>query len=247
MEVPKNVAIIMDGNGRWAEARGRPRTYGHLKGARQAKAIITECAENKVEGLTLFAFSTENWFRPSEEVTFLMRLLIRYLRREIRTLMKERIRFKYIGDISRLPAEAHDIVLETVEKTKDNTGMTLVFALNYGGRQDIIKAARAICEEVKEGQRKIEEITEEVFSSYIETGTMPDPDLIIRTSGEYRVSNFLLWQMAYSEFYFSEKYWPEFDKRELRKAFGSMASRQRRFGRTTAQTLDPHMSSAESQ
>lgn len=231
MQPPKHVAIIMDGNGRWAQLRSRPRTFGHLKGARVAKKIITACVERGVEYLTLFAFSTENWARPSEEVSFLMRLLSRYLKKEIKTLMKQDVRFLHIGNLLRLPPEAREMVLETEKATAKNRTMTLVFALSYGGRQEITQAVKKLGSDLLEGRLASENIDEQLISSYLSTSFMPDPDLIIRTSGEYRISNFLLWQMAYSELFFTEKNWPDFSTNDLDEIFELLSKRERRFGR----------------
>ena len=225
----------MDGNGRWAELRNHDRTFGHLKGARVAKTTIEACAELGVEYLTLYAFSTENWLRPKAEVSFLMMLLARHLRKERRSLMKNNIRFSVIGDLSRLPDGVVDEVNRTIEETSSNTGMTLVFALSYGGRQEITEAVRALAYEVAQGRLKPEDIDETVVAKHLQSSFMPDPDLIIRTSGEFRLSNFLLWQAAYSELYITQTLWPAFTTEELQVAFAKYASRERRFGRTTAQ------------
>lgn len=233
--VPTHLAIIMDGNGRWAELRGRDRTFGHLKGARVAKNIIEFCAQRGLKQLTLYAFSTENWLRPKAEVSFLMTLLARHLRKERRTLIKNNIRFSVIGDIERLPGPVLAEIEKTIEDTRQNTGMSLTFALSYGGRQEITEAVRAICRDVQAGHLKPEDISEATIASRLQTSGMPEPDLIIRTSGEYRLSNFFLWQAAYSELYITQTLWPEFTAEELERAFHQFATRERRFGRTTAQ------------
>jgi len=225
----------MDGNGRWAELRRRDRTFGHLKGARVAKQVIEYCAKSGVENLTLYAFSTENWLRPKAEVSFLMKLLSRHLRKERRQLMKNNIRFSVIGETDRLPSSVIDEVNLTIEETRKNTGMNLVFALSYGGRQEIAAAVRSIAEEVATGRLLPEDIDEATISDNLQSSFLPDPDLIIRTSGEYRVSNFLLWQAAYTELYFTQTLWPDFNTEELENAFAQFARRERRFGRTTAQ------------
>lgn len=230
MSLPQHVAIIMDGNGRWAKTRGRPRNYGHLKGARVARSTIVECAKLKIKFLTLYAFSTENWLRPREEVTFLMKLLERNIRSERATLMENNIRFMCIGDFSRLPQGVAHEIKKTIEVTASNTGMTLTFAVNYGGRKEITDACKKIAEKVANGELSCENINEETLSGQLNSSYMPDPDLIIRTSGEYRISNFLLWQCAYSEFYVTDVSWPEFDREELLKAFASFEKRDRRFG-----------------
>jgi undecaprenyl diphosphate synthase len=225
----------MDGNGRWAELRRRDRTFGHLKGARVAKATIESCARMGVEQLTLYAFSTENWLRPKAEVSFLMRLLARHLRKERRSLMKNNIRFTVIGDISRLPAAVLSEVQLTIDATRNNSGLSLTFALSYGGRQEIAAAVRAIADEVVLGNIKPEDIDENLIAQKLQSSFMPDPDLIIRTSGEYRLSNFMLWQAAYAELYITQTLWPDFSAEELESAFSQYSGRERRFGRTTSQ------------
>ena len=235
--LPKHLAIIMDGNGRWAELRRRDRTFGHLKGARVAKSIIETCAQMNIPQLTLYAFSTENWLRPKMEVTFLMILLARHLRLERRNLMKNNIRFSVIGEIERLPAAVLEEVHKTIEMTSANTGMSLTFALSYGGRQEITNAMRSIAEDVAAGKISADAISEEFIGQRLQSASVHanDPDLIIRTSGEYRLSNFMLWQAAYSELYITPTLWPEFGAEELRVAFSQFGNRERRFGRTTAQ------------
>lgn len=225
----------MDGNGRWAELRGRNRTFGHLKGARIAKNTIESCASIGVKQLTLYAFSTENWLRPKSEVSFLMTLLGRHLRKERRNLVKNNIRFSVIGDLSRLPAAVIAEVNQTIQTTRLNTGMNLTFALSYGSRQEITGAVKEICHQVARGTLLPDEVNEDVITQYLQTSQMPDPDLIIRTSGEFRLSNFLLWQAAYSELYVTQTLWPDFSNEELQVALRQFASRERRFGRTTAQ------------
>ena len=235
--LPQHLAIIMDGNGRWAELRRRDRTFGHLKGARVAKTIIETCAQQGLKQLTLYAFSTENWLRPKMEVAFLMILLTRHLQRERKTLMKNNIRFSVIGEIDRLPAPVLAEVNKTLEMTAKNTGMSLTFALSYGGRQEITCAMKSIAEEVAAGRLKPEDVTEELIAKTLQSAAVheKDPDLIIRTSGEYRLSNFMLWQAAYSELYITPTLWPEFTPKELQLAFAQFSGRERRFGRTTAQ------------
>lgn len=236
-EVPKHLAIIMDGNGRWAEVRGKHRTFGHLKGARVAKRTIEFCADAGVKNLTLYAFSTENWMRPEHEVSFLMQLLGRHLRKERATLMRNNIRFFVIGQIDRLPLAVQAEVLKTVEITRGNTGMELTFALSYGSRQELTDAVKAIGEDILAGRLLPKDIDESLIRSRLQTSYMSDPDLIIRTSGEYRLSNFLLWQAAYSELYITEMNWPDFNDHALLKAFAHYSSRERRFGKTTAQVV----------
>ncbi len=225
----------MDGNGRWAELRRRDRVFGHLRGARIAKQTIETCAELGLEQLTLYAFSTENWLRPKAEVSFLMMLLGRHLRKERAALVKNNIRFSVIGDLTRMPDFVTEEVKKTIAATMECTGMKLTFALSYGGRQEITEAARALARKVADGSLKPEDITQEMLAGELQTKSMKDPDLIIRTSGEYRLSNFMLWQAAYSELYITKVLWPDFDHTELQKAFAHYASRERRFGRTTAQ------------
>jgi undecaprenyl diphosphate synthase len=226
----------MDGNGRWAELLGRERTYGHLKGARVAKAIIERGAQLGIRHLTLYAFSTENWLRPKTEVAFLMRLLGRHLRRERTTLMRNNIRFTTIGDLERLPEAVAEEARRTERETANLTGMHLTFALSYGSRQEIAKAARTLCEKVARGEIQPAQVDESAMAAMLETSETPDPDLIIRTSGERRLSNFLLWQAAYSELYITDALWPDFNEAEFEKALTYFSCRERRFGRTRAQT-----------
>ncbi len=225
----------MDGNGRWAELKGHSRIFGHVKGAKVAKSIIEECVKRKVDYLTLFAFSTENWQRPQFEVSFLMRLLRKYLIRERKSLCEQNIRFTCIGEISRLPASAQEEVRKTIEATQHNTGLNLVFALSYGGRQEILNAAKALCQKVKEGTVDINNINDDLFKAQMESAYLPDPDLIIRTSGENRVSNFFLWQSAYSEFYFCQSLWPDFTVKQFEDALDFYNRKERRFGKTGGQ------------
>lgn len=233
--VPSHVAIIMDGNGRWAELRGRDRTFGHLKGARVARQTIETCAQMGVEQLTLYTFSTENWLRPLSEVSFLMMLLGRHLRKERRTLIKNNIRFSVIGDLKRLPAVVVNEVEKTIQETSSCTGMSLTFALSYGSRQEITEAVRSIAQDVAAGILNPNDIDESTISKRLQSSFMPEPDLIIRTSGEFRLSNFLLWQAAYSELYVTQTPWPDFGVEELEGAFQQYSLRERRFGRTAAQ------------
>jgi undecaprenyl diphosphate synthase len=230
MILPKHVAIIMDGNGRWAQLRNKPRTYGHIKGARVAKQIITACAEKGLENLTLYAFSSENWLRPPMEVLFLMNLLRRYLKRETATLVKQNIRFKAIGELDKLPDDVTKAIRYATEATAHNTGMNLIFAISYGSRQEMTEGFKKIAEKVRDGELKVEDIDESMINSSLSTAGRPDPDLIIRTSGEHRLSNFLLWQAAYAEFYFCETLWPEFSKEDLDIALLNYFKRERRFG-----------------
>jgi undecaprenyl diphosphate synthase len=228
LKLPQHVAIIMDGNGRWAEHRGHSRIFGHVRGAKTAKNIISESASRGIKNLTLFTFSTENWTRPEFEVSFLMKLLRKHLIRERASLCKQNIKFQCIGDLSRIPEAARAEVQLTMDMTRDNTGMNLTFAISYGGRQEIINGIKKL---VDSGAA----ITEKNFSQSLESSFLPDPDLIIRTSGETRISNFFLWQAAYSEIYFTETFWPDFNASEFQKALEYFEGRERRFGKTSDQ------------
>ena len=227
----------MDGNGRWATLRNRDRFWGHLRGARVAQNTIEECSRMGIQVLTLFAFSTENWFRPEEEVAFLMHLLRRQLKRKRGQLISNNIRFKIIGDMQRLPDFVQEEAQKTIEMTAKNTGMTLVFALSYGSRLEIVKSCRAIAERVQCGELAPADVDEQLFGSFLATKGLPDPDLILRTSGEYRLSNFLLWQAAYSEIFISESLWPDFSNEELHEIVKTFENRERRFGRVAPQTI----------
>lgn len=237
MKVPKHVAIIMDGNGRWAQGRRHQRTYGHVKGAQAARKIIKEAGKQGVKYLTLFTFSTENWKRPASEVSLLMKLLEKYLLKEQATLMKDNVRFQCIGNISKLPPRVFRIVLDTIEMTKRNSGLTLVFALNYGGRQELTQVMKLLADQVQLGLIRPSDINEDLISSLLQTSGAPDPDLIIRTSGELRLSNFMMWQAAYSELYFTNKHWPEFSERDFLEALSAFSDRERRFGTVGKQSL----------
>ncbi len=233
MTLPKHIAIIMDGNGRWAQLKRRPRTFGHIKGTRVAKKIITSCSRRGVQNLTLYAFSSENWLRPLNEVSFLMRLLRRYLGRETDNLIKENIKFSVIGDLSQVPSDVCEAIKNAAESTSRCTGLNLVFALGYGSRQEITAAVKKIAEQVAAGQISCDDINENLVSKNLSTYPTPDPDFIIRTSGEQRLSNFLLWQAAYAEFYFTEVLWPNFTESHLEEALKSFSSRQRRYGKVS--------------
>ena len=235
MKLPKHVAIIMDGNGRWAKARGHNRFFGHIRGASRAKMIIEESARLGLDSLTLFTFSTENWKRPQDEVSFLMLLLKKRLKRETRNLVQNNIRFDCIGDVSQLPMSVLEQVNETKRLTKNNTGMKLTFALNYGGRQEILDAVQGLAQKVKNAEMSPEDISEDSISSSLQSSYLPDPDLIIRTSGESRLSNFFLWQAAYSEFYVTPVFWPDFTTDDLHKALEDFQKTERRFGKTSEQ------------
>jgi undecaprenyl diphosphate synthase len=230
MTLPKHIAIIMDGNGRWAQIRRKPRVFGHVKGTRVAKKIITACSKKGIQNLTLYAFSTENWYRPQMEVSFLMDLLRRYLKKETENLVKENIRFSIIGDVSRVPNDVKEAIASAMTATARCTGLNLVFALSYGSRQEITEAVRAIAEKVAAHELRPEEIDESMVNAALSTYPTPDPDLIIRTSGELRLSNFLMWQAAYSEFYFTSTLWPDFTETDLDNALQDYHRRHRRFG-----------------
>jgi undecaprenyl diphosphate synthase len=228
--LPDHVAIIMDGNGRWAKKRGLSRILGHQQGADAVREIVTMSCEIGIRWLTLYAFSEENWKRPEYEVQALMKLLNRFLKKELEEMQENGIRLNTIGRTSRLPKRTRDILQDTMEQTSSNNRMTLTLALSYGGRQEILDAVVKIAGRVQQGQMAADEITEEVVSDALYTSGMPDPDLLIRTSGEYRISNFLLWQTAYSELYFTPTLWPDFSEAELDKALAEYGRRQRRFG-----------------
>jgi len=234
-KLPRHVAIIMDGNGRWAEARGLSRIEGHRAGAKPVRAVTETCRELGIGYLTLFAFSAENWERPKAEVEALMKLLNRYLKRELNEMLKNGIRLNIIGDLSRMPRTLRKLIHEALEKTAGNKKMVLSLALSYGGRQDILQAVKTVGRECRAGSLRPEELSEEIFSNFLFTAGLPDPDLLIRTSGEFRLSNFLLWQLAYAEFYFTPTLWPDFKKEELINILKAFQQRERRFGRTKAQ------------
>jgi len=229
--LPKHIAIIMDGNGRWAKTKGKLRVFGHQKGVTAVRDTVEGAAEIGIKYLTLYAFSTENWSRPVKEVNALMTLLVSSIHKETKTLMKNNIRLSAIGNIAKLPIKAQKKLKEAIEKTKDNSRMALILALSYSGRWEILNAVKNIIKD----ERKAEQINEDVFQQYLSTKSVPDPELLIRTSGEYRISNFLLWQIAYSELYFTNTLWPDFSKTELEKAILDYQSRERRFGKTTEQ------------
>ena len=231
--IPRHIAIIMDGNGRWAAERGKERSYGHQAGVETVRRITAECTKLGVEYLTLYTFSTENWNRPSQEVAALMGLVLSSLEDEI--FMKNNVRFRVIGDMARLPKEVQAKLEETMEHTANNSAMTMVVALSYSSRWEITDTMRHLAEEVKGGLLRPEDITEESISRRLATAFMPDPDLLIRTGGELRISNYLLWQIAYTELYFCDTYWPDFYEEDLHKAIASYQRRQRRFGKTEAQ------------
>ena len=234
--IPRHIAIIMDGNGRWATEKGKPRSYGHQAGVDTVRRITSECTRLGVKYLTLYTFSTENWNRPADEVAALMGLVLSSLEDEI--FMKNNVRFRVVGDMKRLPEAVQQKLQETMDHTAANTAMTMVVALSYSSRWEITEAARAIAQKVKEGTLDPAEISEETVEEHLATAFMPDPDLLIRTGGEQRISNYLLWQIAYSELYFCDTFWPDFSEADLQKAILSFQNRQRRFGKTEAQVED---------
>ncbi len=234
-KLPSHIAIIMDGNGRWATSRGEMRVFGHQNGVESVRQTSTAAAELGVKYLTLYAFSTENWKRPKCEVDALMNLLVLTLNSELGTLMDNNIRLKAIGDLSHLQQECYSQLMETMEKTQNNNRMDLILALNYSGRWEIAEAARRIAREVAVGKLNPESVNPDIFEKYLETCDIPDPELLIRTSGENRISNFLLWQIAYSELYFSPKLWPDFRKDDLYEAILDYQNRERRFGMISEQ------------
>ena len=228
--IPKSIAIILDGNGRWAERRNLPRAMGHKAGCETLEKTVEDCVRLGVECLTVYAFSTENWKRSALEVGALMKLLRFYMVKLIDVANKNNVKAVMIGDESRFEPDIRKGIKKLIEATKNNTGMVFAFAINYGGRDEIKRAVENIADDVESGKISKSEISEELISSYLDTKDLPDPDLLIRTSGELRVSNFLLWQIAYSEFYITDTLWPDFDKEELLKAIESYSQRQRRFG-----------------
>lgn len=229
-KVPSHIAIIMDGNGRWAKSRFMPRTYGHKAGVETIRKVVKECSRLGVKYLTLYAFSTENWKRPKDEVSALMGLLVKYLRSELKELHRNNVKILTIGDISKLPDACIEELDRAKKETKDNTGLVMSLALNYGGRNDLVNAVRNISQEVLDGKISPDDIVDDTIASHLSTNESPDPDLVVRTSGEQRLSNFLLWELAYSEFYFTDIHWPDFDEKELQKAIYAYQSRDRRFG-----------------
>ena len=231
--IPQHIAIIMDGNGRWATERNKPRSYGHQAGVETVRRITSECTRLGVKYLTLYTFSTENWNRPSDEIAALMGLVLTSLEDEI--FMKNNVRFQVIGDIKRLPVAVAEKLKETIEHTANNNAMTMVVALIYSARWELTEATKQIAIEVQKGEQKVEDIDENIINKHLCTNFMPDPDLLIRTGGEYRISNYLLWQLAYSELYFCNTYWPDFNEADLHTAIADYQKRQRRFGKTEKQ------------
>ena len=233
--IPKHIAIIMDGNGRWAKSKGKIRAFGHENGTKSVRTTVENCVKLGIEHLTLYAFSTENWKRPKLEVKTLMRLLISSLKKEIKTLQKNNIRLNAIGDIKTLPTKVYNELMHVIDATKSNTKMTLNLALNYGSRDELTQMVRKIGEKIKNKIISSEKIDESVINQHLYTRNLPDVDLLIRTSGEQRLSNFLLWQIAYAELYFTEVFWPDFSDEDLYKAIASYQKRERRFGKTSEQ------------
>jgi undecaprenyl diphosphate synthase len=236
--LPRHVAVIMDGNGRWARRRGKERIYGHQHGVRAVRKVIEAAAEIGIDFLTLYAFSTENWGRPDDEVSALMDIMVDSLNNETETLLKNQISTKVIGDIDRLSKNVRERLIETIKITAGGTRLKLVVALSYSSRWEISEACRKIALDVKNGKLFPDKINEQTVSAYLETSDIPDPELMIRTSGEKRISNFLLWQLAYTELYFTEKLWPDFGKEDFYKAIADFQKRERRYGRTSEQIVE---------
>ena len=228
-EIPRHIAVIMDGNGRWAQRRGLPRISGHREGVNSVRDIVEACGQLGVKYLTLYAFSTENWKRPEEEISLLMRLLLKALRDEKDRLHQNEVKLKAIGDLSALPQDVQDELLEGIERMKENTGLTLILALSYSGRWDITNAVTRMFDDIRNGSLKKDHITQDLFASYLSTKDFPDPDLLIRTSGELRISNFLIWQLAYSELFISQDFWPAFRRKQLYEAIADFQRRERRY------------------
>ncbi|MFT5164912.1 MAG: undecaprenyl diphosphate synthase [Saprospiraceae bacterium] len=236
-KLPKHIAIIMDGNGRWAKKHGKPRVFGHRNGVKAVRETTEAAAELGIENVTLYAFSTENWNRPQLEVNALMALLVETIRKEVNTLNKNNIRLKAIGDLEKLPKKSYKALMEGIENTKSNTRMTLVLALNYSAKWEILNAVKAIANKIENKQISPADIDEKTFENELSTSGIPDPELLIRTSGETRISNFLLWQIAYAELYFTPILWPEFRKEHLYEAIIDFQNRERRFGKTSEQLI----------
>ncbi len=234
-KLPRHIAVIMDGNGRWAKEHGMPRVFGHRNGVKAVRETTEACTELGVKYLTLYAFSTENWNRPEAEVSALMTLLVETIKKEIKKLNENGVRLQAIGDMSRLPEKSHKTLLKAIDDTKQNARMTLVLALNYSAKWEIVEAARKLAIAAKSGELNPEEIGEQEFANALSTKGMPDPELLIRTSGENRISNFLLWQIAYAELYFTPTLWPDFRREHLYQAIVDFQNRERRFGKTSEQ------------
>ncbi len=237
-KVPNHIAVIMDGNGRWAIEQGLKRTKGHLEGIESVRDIVKASVQLGLKHITLYAFSIENWKRPASEVTILMKLLETYLKKEFKEINENNIKLNAIGRLNSLPKSVNNVLHKIMEQTKNNTGLTLTLALSYSGRWDIVRAVQMLSLDVRRGKLSPEDISDELFSKYLQTNNLPDPDLLIRTSGEMRLSNFMLWEMAYSEIYISEKYWPSFRRNDFFEAILNFQRRERRFGMISAQVTD---------
>ncbi|WP_158824830.1 isoprenyl transferase [Mucilaginibacter lacusdianchii] len=235
LKLPEHIAIIMDGNGRWAKGKGKLRVFGHHNGVLSVRDVVEGAGELGVKYLTLYTFSAENWNRPSFEVTAIMELLVSTINKEIKKLMQNNVRLNAIGDLNMLPGKCHKELLGAIEKTSGNTGLVLTLALSYSSRREIMQAAKNIALQVERGELKSEDINEDVFAQNLYTHNIPDPELLIRTSGEYRISNYLLWQIAYAELYFTEKLWPDFRREDLFEAILDYQKRERRFGKISEQ------------
>ena len=236
-QMPRHIAIIMDGNGRWAKKNSLPRIQGHWEGVKTVDRIVTLCRKIDIEALTLYSFSDENWSRPHAEINALMKILDHYLKKELKRMKEENIRFNTIGQIEELPSEIQTLIINTKDYTKDCNGMTLTLALSYGGRQEILKSVQQIAEKVQTGELRVEDIDYSIFENFLQTKSLPDPDLLIRTSGEIRVSNFLLYQIAYTELHYTQVLWPEFKEEDLLHAIIDFQKRERRFGMTQEQII----------
>jgi undecaprenyl diphosphate synthase len=233
--VPSHIAVIMDGNGRWAKEHGKPRIFGHKNGVRSVRSIVEAAGEIGLKYLTLYAFSTENWKRPKIEIAALMQLLVATISNEVADLNKNNVRLLTIGDLSKLPGNCERELKKAMEQTKNNTGLSLVLALSYSSKLELVNAVKEITSQVLENKFKVSDIDDKLITNYLQTAKMEDPELLIRTSGEHRLSNFLLWQLAYSELYFTEKYWPDFTKEDFFKAIVDYQGRERRYGKTSEQ------------
>ena len=236
-QMPRHIAIIMDGNGRWAKKNSLPRIQGHWEGVKTVDRIVTLCRKIDIEALTLYSFSDENWSRPHAEINALMKILDHYLKKELKRMKEENIRFNTIGQIEELPSEIQTLIINTKDYTKDCNGMTLTLALSYGGRQEILKSVQQIAEKVQTGELRVEDIDYSIFENFLQTKSLPDPDLLVRTSGEIRVSNFLLYQIAYTELHYTQVLWPEFKEEDLLHAIIDFQKRERRFGMTQEQII----------
>lgn len=244
---PRHIAIIMDGNGRWAQKRFMPRIIGHRAGVKTVRKIVEFCVEQKIEALTLFAFSSENWRRPAEEVSLLMNLFVSTLQAEIKRLHENNIRLRFIGDLSAFSSQLRDLLLGGMDLTSGNDGLNLIIAANYGGRWDVAQSVKQIAHKVLNGEMSVDDISAEHISKHLVLADLPEPDLFIRTGGEQRISNFLLWQLAYTELYFTDELWPDFDGISLQKAILSYKKRERRFGQTSDQVSQSKSKLSEKQ